>query len=818
MTCVRLALLLLSTLPACYGAALGTTSGKITTGGTISITFTATNALTAGQTIVFTSTRPLFAQDASAAQNLVTTITDGSGRRSANPLEFSITSSNGVQTGVLVGPDDGRRAEVAGTSTGASNKGGTVFTIITQNGAAAGPITVVLPTAALNAAAPAGIYSLTVDTDGTDTVSDAFDVPLYAAADTIAVGQPTFASNIKSAAAAAVTFNLAVQETQALNTYITITASQAIFQPSLDANADKVTSIKEGASTATLAAATATSTTSTGETDATGKILKIKILGAALTADRLVAIVVPATVMAANPSTVGVVTLSVESTDSTVASTQQYPIFNAAATALLTDVTVTTSIQAATPSKLAFTIIPYTTLAAAGKYTLTASAATFTARRAVAACAIAPPSMTAVADDCTAATTSTTALEVTLVTNGAVAGHPYTIEITDQITANSATVGAGPTWSLEASADDTTASTANAGYTLFNAALTPYFKSASVTTLTGLAAPGNMTLQFVPQTTVVGANTAGTVIFTANAAVFESGSYPGSACQGSDCIVCTSKKDLFATTVPCTASADTTGKILTVTATTVSTTTDSNDFTASEIGQVVLKNHQVNPNATAVTFTLSTGVDTTATTAQTGYTTTGAPPPPTPVPTAPSNNNETASGGYSTATTAITFAGYPYVQSTAATNFANLVGCAYANHLSDSTTHISADLCSTAMGFENGGFVPRFNYDYRASSLNTITASRRTGSTVSTALKLYHSLITQARFMTAVSSAADADSDKTAILNEMKALQVAAGLSFTDTQMTPSNIAQATWTHSSATVVVPSMMAMFSALLLVLMQ
>merc|ERR1711924_10913 len=56
--------------------------------------------------------------------------------------------------------------------------------------------------------------------------------------------------------------------------------------------------------------------------------------------------------------------------------------------------------------------------------------------------------------------------------------------------------------------------------------------------------------------------------------------YPGSACQGSDCVVCTSSLDGYSTTVPCTAASDSTGKILTVTATTASTTTDSNDFTA----------------------------------------------------------------------------------------------------------------------------------------------------------------------------------------------------------------------------------------------
>merc|ERR1711998_625487 len=343
----------------------------------------------------------------------------------------------------------------------------------------------------------------------------------------------------------------------------------------------------------------------------------------------------------------------------------------------------------------------------------------------------------------------------------------------------------------------------NLGYCLFNAALTPYFESASVSTLTGLAAPGNMTLRFWPQGTVVGGATAGTVIFTANAAVFDaSGSYPGSACQGSDCIVCTSSKDGMPTTVPCTASSDSTGKVLTVTATTASTTTDFNDFTTDARAQIVLTNHQVNPNATAVTFTVSTGVDTTATAAGTGYTTTSV------AGAAPSPPGATTTGTYSPATTTVSFSGYTYVAGTAATNFANVVGCAYAKTVSDNAASLTSPMCVASSG-------PTFTYMTGASTTNTASAARCTGTSVAVALKVYHSLISQTAATAAVTAVG---TTLTAINANLAAINLAAGTAFSTAELTATGMTAATWTHSSAAVVVPSMMAMFSALVLVLMQ
>merc|ERR1711975_54073 len=253
--------------------------------------------------------------------------------------------------------------------------------------------------------------------------------------------------------------------------------------------------------------------------------------------------------MANNPSTAGLVTLEMKSSVSTTAASTTYTIFDAASTALYLGAAVGTDEISVSPASLSLSMVPQTVVPAAGTVTFTASTAIFTASS-TPACALAPVGGASVGALCSSAADSTG--KILTITTASVPG----------------TAGAGPTFTLKTSADATVTS-ATAGYYLFAAALTPYFVSASATTLTGLAAPGNVTFRFVPQATVVGGATAGTVILTANAAVFDpSGSYPGTGCVGTDCIVCTSKKDLMTTTVPCTAAADSTGKILTVTAST----------------------------------------------------------------------------------------------------------------------------------------------------------------------------------------------------------------------------------------------------------
>merc|ERR1711998_790271 len=259
------------------------------------------------------------------------------------------------------------------------------------------------------------------------------------------------------------------------------------------------------------------------------------------------------------------------------------------------------------------------------------------------------------------------------------------------------------------------------------------------------------------------------------------------------------------TTVPCTAAADATGKILTVTASTASTNTDSNDFTANQIGQIVLTNHMVNPNATAVTFALTTGVDTASTGAQTGYTTTSV---ATAAGAVTSPAGATNTGTYSTATTTVSFTGYTYVAGTAATNFANVVGCAYAKTVSDNTASLTSHMCVASSG-------PTFTYMTGASTTNTASAARRTGTSVAVALKMYHSLISQTAATAAVTAVG---TTLTAINANLNAINTAAGTGFSTAEITATGMTAASWTHSSAAVVVPSMMAMFSALVLVLMQ
>jgi hypothetical protein len=167
----------------------------------------------------------------------------------------------------------------------------------------------------------------------------------------------------------------------------------------------------------------------------------------------------------------------------------------------------------------------------------------------------------------------------------------------------------------------------------------------------------------------------------------------------------------------------------------------------------------------------------------------------------------TTTGTFSTATTTITFAGYTYAAGTA-TNFGNVVGCAYAKTVSDATTSLTSDMCTASAG-------PTFTYLTGSSTTNTVSAARRTGSSVAVALKVYHSLLSQTAATAAVTQVG---TTLTTINAAVAAINAAAGTLFSTAQLTASGMTAATWTHSSASVVVPSITAMFSALLLVLMQ
>jgi len=777
------ALLCLFGIASVHAGAVTLFSANIQHGGSTIIKFTAESQTAAAASITITATRPIFARSIATSAAAVTAVT---------------------QAGVAL----------AGAHTAETNNLGTVLTLKpVANPIPAGAAAVwTLTSAVINQNMEPGLYSASIVTaaDATQATAEMLYFSACGSTDCVAAGLTVPTTKTKNVDTGSVVFNFGVQEALVTDDYITITADQAIFVASQAAATTHV------GLTCALGSATQTAVhaDTTAQTDSTGKELKIQVKGA-VAIDKTCVATMATEIMANNPATAGLVKVSYTTTKSTVAATSKYAVYNAAATSLFVGADVGADEKSTDPTSLDLTVIPQTELAVAAKYTFTASTAIFSTTSNTLTCAAtsAFSAANAIAADCTATSDSTgKILAVTLAQNKAFAGYPYSVRLTDttagDIADNTATPGAGPTFTAVQSAGDTTATAAVVGYYVFNAALTPYFNSASVTTLTGLAAPGNMTLQFVPQGTVAGATsgTARNVIFTASAAVFDaSGSYPGSACQGNDCIVCTSSLDGYSTTVPCTAASDSTGKVLTVTATTASTATDSNDFTADKIGQVVLTNHQVNPNATAVTFTVSTGVDTTATAAGTGYTTTSV---AAAAGAAPSPPGATNTGTYSTATTTVSFTGYTYVAGTATTNFANVVGCAYAKTVSDATTSLTSHMCGASSG-------PTFTYMTGASTTNTASAARRTGTSVAVGLKMYHSLISQTAATAAVTAVG---TSLTAINANLAAINTAAGTGFSTTQITATGMTAATWTHSSAAVVVPSMMAMFSALVLVLMQ
>jgi hypothetical protein len=300
---------------------------------------------------------------------------------------------------------------------------------------------------------------------------------------------------------------------------------------------------------------------------------------------------------------------------------------------------------------------------------------------------------------------------------------------------------------------------------------------------------------------VVGGATAGKVTVTASHAIFAA----SAAVSG---ITCQSVINRYTSAVPCSAASDSTGKILTVTATTA-----GYDFTTSEEAQIALTSNTTNPNNATVTFSIATGVDTTTLASQTGYQSTYVAPPPTPTPTSASGGNGTTgttpTGTFSTVASTITFSGYTYAASTATTNFGNLVSCAFARCISDSASTMTSHMCTASAG-------PTFTYASGASSTNTVAAvARRAGSTVATSLKIYETTLSKSL---AESAGATAFSTMATLNTQIGLMNTLASTGFSAADMTAASMTPPAWTTSSAAVVLPSMMAMFSAVLLVLMQ
>jgi len=586
-------------------AKISACSGKIVKTGAPAATFAFTTGtdFAADETITIECDRPLFKRSVTAHADELTGLTDSS-----------------------------RRGDKDGNSLLGTDATGTKIVVTKKtNTAAAGAITMAMTTGKVgtNVVGAPGLYTCTVDASNADTKSDGFLLPVFAAAATPAVGLPTLGtSSNKGTAPGTYTFNFGTEAGIADTKIVTITASEKIFVVSETAAATNIESVEERLGNN---AAASCKGTSTWKTDATGKIGYYTNTGDGMTAGRTIALVLKAAALEKNPATSGLVTLSIKADGGdTNLGTAAYPIYDAASTAIFMGSTVATDEKSTAPGAMTFTIVPQTTLAAAGKYTITASAAIFkTSQTPTVECA--HNGGTSIAADCTSASDATGKIfTVTLAQNSAAAGFPITIKMTDQAADNGATPGTITFGMVASAGDDTATSTDNPGYTIFNAATTAFWVGGTMADKASTATSGTFTVDFVPQNAV---QKDGTVVITADKAIFDK------SATGITDIVCTSTKNRYATAVGCSAATDADGKKLTVTL-----LTTGEDLFASAAGKIVLSKKIAKNGAKddVVKFGFETSTDTTALATQTGYTITAAPPPP-PAPTSNATNGTTSS-------------------------------------------------------------------------------------------------------------------------------------------------------------------------------
>jgi len=508
--------------------------------------------------------------------------------------------------------------------------------------------------------------------------------------------------------------------------------------------------------------------------------------------------------LAVNGDSGTVVKFDVETSGDTTALTAQTGYTTAAA--LWGGVTRVSSLvkseTAANSGDLLFYFSPKSAHTVDGLITLTASTKIFTNDEAIV---------------CTAVQASNTidVEDVASVTSGT--GTVLTLKLDTAIVATSVVSVTCPKAELDANGGT---SPATVGFTLKTSvdtdavALVPYhiadaktvtWGSASVNDVNATDIPTRLTVKFTPNTAIA---ETGTVTLTASQAIFAASN---STCTASTLSVVTGA----AAAVGVASSTVTTTGTSAYKVITITFADGSSDQLATLGRELTIEcTTFLAANAasgTAVTFTVVTSGDTVVTSAQTGYTLNSGPAPtptptsPTPTPTPASNSSSgpgTTSGTSSTVSTTIRFGG-----DVTATHFNNLVGCAYAKTVSDATTSLNSNMCTASSG-------PSFTYLTGASTTNTATASRRAGS-VQVALKVYHSLLSQTAAEAAVTSVGTSLTGINAVLASMNQ---ATGSLFNTSTLTATGMTAATWTHSSAAVVVPSMMAMFSAIVLVLMQ
>jgi len=598
----------------------------------------------------------------------------------------------------------------------------------------------------------------------------------HVSAGTVASVAIEFTTSAKDATPGITKFTFTTPTKVQVDEVATITCNEAIFKASYAANNAAISALTSDGNDKSA-------NTPTFGVDTTGKIGTLTVK-TELTAAKVQVLTIKAdTAMAAKlPATQGVVSCSIVTTADTTAGTGKAYVFDALLKSLFLDATFASAAKyiksEATPGALTFVIVPQNDIAATKILTITASAAIFKASQADAAGTV--NTKTDKSEGTLATDATGKILTVTMKTGKTLTKLTEETIILDSaaIAANSATLGP-VTFSVQADGGDTAASTGNYGYTIMNADKTAYLNSADVTTKTTGVAPGKLTVQFTPFTSVVGNAAKKTVTITSDKAIFGANKAPTVACK--------STKNEYTVAVTCTSASDATGKILTVTATTA-----NEEFTAQELAQIEVSTELVNNGAVGVVqFKIETAEDTTASALKDGYTIVAAPA------SSASANTTTASAAAATGTETTVTQEYTFASITAAQYTGDMKSnceCAYANTVEAATTPTWCVATTSA-------------YTYKSGVAMSSSAAARRAAKVTFVLKVKSSVKTTSQLQTMVASGSTATNFAAALaaVNTASNKTVAPGTA---------TVATATFTggSSSASTLLPSMLSLVAAI------
>jgi len=284
---------------------------------------------------------------------------------------------------------------------------------------------------------------------------------------------------------------------------------------------------------------------------------------------------------------------------------------------------------------------------------------------------------------------------------------------------------------------------------------------------------------FTLYTTLVGNSGAKTVTITSDKAIFGATKTPA--------VTCSRTLNEYTVAVTCTSASDSTGKILTVTATTA-----NEQFTAQEPSTIEVTSELVNNGATgAVQFQIATATDTTASALKDGYTIVAAPA------SSASANSTTASTAAATGTETTVTQEYTFASITAGQYTGDMKSnceCAYANTVEAATTPTWCVATTSA-------------YTYKSGVAMSSSAAARRAAKVTFVLKVKSSVksTTQLQLMVASGSTATNFAAALAAVNTASNKTVAPGTA---------TVATATFTggSSSASTLLPSMLSLVAAI------